>query len=146
MKVQYMKPFYTKVTGNKLRLVFAYQYFSIFDDNDIFFFIPIEGKEIIINLDTHAVENYNEVFVFQRNNRFKRIHIHQLFYMEGFQEQIDEIISNNIAKVVDVVPDEVVNEANELLKEIVEFNKANMIDRLLESKDYDSIVKMRGWF
>lgn len=66
MQVQYMKPFYTKVTGDKLRLVFAYQYFSILKENEIFHFIPIEGKEMIINMKTQQIENLSEVFVFQK--------------------------------------------------------------------------------
>lgn len=70
MQVQYMKPFYTKVTGDKLRLVFAYQYFSILKENEIFHFIPIEGKEMIINMKTQQIENLSEVFVFQKRKSF----------------------------------------------------------------------------
>lgn len=64
IQVQFMKPFYTKMTGTKLRLVFAYQYFSITKDEEVFHFIPIEGKEMIIDLNSMQVENLSEVFVF----------------------------------------------------------------------------------
>ncbi len=56
IQVQFMKPFYTKVTGKTLRLVFAYQYFSIVKDDELFHFVPVEGKEMVINLDTKQIE------------------------------------------------------------------------------------------
>ena len=70
MQVQYMKPFYTKVTGDKLRLVFAYQYFSILKENEIFHFIPIEGKEMIINMKTQQIENLSEVLFSKRKSLY----------------------------------------------------------------------------
>lgn len=137
-----MKPFHTKVTGNKLRLVFAYQYLSILKEGKIFHFIPIEGKEIIINIDTQRIENKNDVFVFQKNNRFIRLHLDELSLIDSFQEQINEIISNATGKRITDVPDEVTVIADKLLEEIVEFNKNNLIDKLLDNKDFNSIAKM----
>ncbi|MEK4122029.1 hypothetical protein [Lysinibacillus sp. FSL K6-0102] len=64
MQVQYLKPFYTKVTGDKLRIVFAHQYLSILRDGLIYHFIPTEDKEIIINLNTQQLENPSDTFVF----------------------------------------------------------------------------------
>ncbi len=142
MQVQYMKPFYTKVTGNKLRLVFAYQYFSILKDSEVFHFIPIEGKEIIIDLDTQQIKNQNEVFVFQKNNRFARLHLYELSFIDSFQEKINEIISNATGKKDVDVPDEVVEIANNLIEEIVAFNKNNLIDKLLDAKDFDGLTKI----
>lgn len=94
MKIEYLKPFYTKVTGNKLRLVFAHQYLSISKDNDIFQFIPIEGKEMIVNLDTEQVENLSQVFVFQKNKRFIRLPLYQLLLITNIHSFINPIIHN----------------------------------------------------
>lgn len=153
MKVQYMKPFYTKVTGNKLRLVFAYQYLSLMENDDIFWFVPIENKEIIINLDNQQIENNYDVFVFQRSNRFKRMHLHQLLMIDGFREQLDEIINISTGKSSisfdsqdDSVPEDVAQDSIKLLDEILEFNIKNAIDMMLDNKDYDGIVRLRGWF
>ena len=49
LSVQRMTPFYTSQEEFQLRLVFAYQYFSIIKGGDVFQFIPSEGKEIVIN-------------------------------------------------------------------------------------------------
>ena len=57
IQVNYMKPFYTKISDTTLKLVFAYQYFSVVKDEELYYFVPIEGKEIIVNLSTRQIEN-----------------------------------------------------------------------------------------
>lgn len=94
MKIEYLKPFYTKVTGNKLRLVFAHQYLTVSKDNEIFHFIPIECKEMIVNLDTEQVENLSEVFVFQKDKRFIRLPLYQLLLITNIHSFINPIIHN----------------------------------------------------
>ena len=97
--VQYMKPFYTKVTGSKLRLVFAYQYFSIMKEDEAFHFIPIEGKEIVVNLNTMQVENLSEVFVFQRGNRFIRLPLYQLLLVSNVHDHLMPLLENAASNV-----------------------------------------------
>ena len=92
--VQFMKPFYTKVSGTKLRLVFAYQYFSITKDDEVFHFIPIEGKEMVVNLNTMQVENLSEVFVFQRGNRFIRLPLYQLLLISNVHDHLMPLLEN----------------------------------------------------
>lgn len=43
--VQLMKPFYTKLEGDRIKLVFAYQYFSVKKDDELFHFIPVEARK-----------------------------------------------------------------------------------------------------
>ena len=57
LSVQRMTPFFTSQEDFHLRLVFAYQYFSIIKGGDVFQFIPSEGKEIVINTKSLQVEN-----------------------------------------------------------------------------------------
>lgn len=96
MQVQYLKPFYTKVTGDKLRLVFAHQYLSILKEGEIYHFIPIEGKEIIIDLQTRQIENTSEVFVFQKGNRFIRLPLYQFSLISDVYNFINPIIHKEI--------------------------------------------------
>jgi|GEM_PF-1902089 len=98
IQVQYLKPFYTKVTGNKLRLVFAFQYLSILNEGEIYHFIPIEGKEMIIDLKTQQIENISEVFVFQKGNRFIRLPLYQFSLITDVYNFINPIIHNEIKK------------------------------------------------
>lgn len=96
IQVQYLKPFYTKVTGNKLRLVFVFQFLSILKDGEIYHFIPIEGKEMIIDLQTQQIENTSEVFVFQKGNRFIRLPLYQFSLISDIYNFINPIIHKEI--------------------------------------------------
>lgn len=98
MQVQYLKPFYTKVTGNKLRLVFAFQYLSILNEGEIYHFIPIEGKEMIIDLKTQQIDNISDVFVFQKGDRFIRLPLYQFSLITDVYNFINPIIHNEIKK------------------------------------------------
>lgn len=138
IQVQFMKPFYTKMTGTKLRLVFAYQYFSITRDDEIFHFIPIEGKEILVDLDTMQVENLSEVFVFQRGNRFIRLPIYQLLLVSNVHEYLKPIIENVSAHVKSSQPEEepkVNEEVEAIVRSLEEHNLARLIDEALASRD-----------
>lgn len=138
IQVQFMKPFYTKKAGTKFRLVFAYQYFSITKDDEIFHFIPIEGKEIVVDLNSMQVENLSEVFVFQRGNRFIRLPLYQLLLISNVHEYLMPIIENVSSHVKMSQNEEVlkVNEEVELIvRSLEEHNLARLIDDALASRN-----------
>ncbi|XKO55961.1 transcriptional regulator [Lysinibacillus fusiformis] len=131
MQVQYMKPFYTKITGDKLRLVFAYQYFSILKENEIFHFIPIEGKEMIINMKTQQIENLSEVFVFQKGNRFIRLPLYQLLLITNVHDHLAPILESATPKQLPLVSTVTVGEIDQLIAEIENKNLDYLIDQAL---------------
>ncbi|AMO31084.1 transcriptional regulator [Lysinibacillus sp. fkY74-1] len=131
MQVQYMKPFYTKITGDKLRLVFAYQYFSILKENEIFHFIPIEGKEMIINMKTQQIENLSEVFVFQKGNRFIRLPLYQLLLITNVHDHLAPILESATPKQLPLVSTVTVGEIDQLIAEIENRNLDYLIDQAL---------------
>lgn len=137
ISVQFMKPFYTKVSGTKLRLVFAYQYFSITKDEEVFHFIPIEGKEIIVNLNTMQVENLSEVFVFQRGNRFIRLPLYQLLLVSNVHDHLMPILETASDHQPNAQPKEV--EANpevvSIIRALEEKNLERLIDYALENRN-----------
>lgn len=137
ISVQFMKPFYTKVSGTKLRLVFAYQYFSITKDEEVFHFIPIEGKEIIVNLNTMQVENLSEVFVFQRGNRFIRLPLYQLLLVSNVHDHLMPILETASDHQQSAQPTEV--EANpevvSIIRALEERNLERLIDYALENRN-----------
>jgi len=148
ISVQFMKPFYTKVSDTKLRLVFAYQYFSIDKDNEIYHFIPIEGKEMIINLNTMQVENLSEVFVFQRGNRFIRLPLYQLLLVSNIYEHLTPILDSvtanlNIETSEEKMPVE--PEILELIYALEDENLSRLIDTALAERNealfYDLILQ-----
>ena len=94
--VNYMKPHSTKRSGKKLRLIFAYQYFAIEKDDEVYHFIPIEGKEIVVNLEYMQVENMSEVFVFQKGNKFLRLPIYQLLLVSDVTNYLNQFTEGHI--------------------------------------------------
>lgn len=135
-----MKPFYTKVAGTKLRLVFAYQYFSITKDEEIFHFIPIEGKEMVVDLNTMQIENLSDVFVFQRGNRFIRLPLYQLLLVSNVHEHLMPILDNASTNVLPATPPvkaEFNEEVESIVRALEEENLARLIDDALAVRDED---------
>jgi len=125
-----LKPFFTKVSGTKLRLVFAYQYLSISKEDLIYHFVPLEGKEILINLQTRQIENLSEVFVFQNGNRFIRMPLYQFVLVSNVMNLIEPYIDN------ETVNETTSTEFNEITNyEVEEIIIRSLIDRALDIGD-----------
>lgn len=138
IQVQFMKPFYTKVNGKTLRLVFAYQYFSIVKDDELYHFVPVEGKEMIIDLDTKQIENLSEIFVFQRGNRFIRLPLYQLLLISNVHEHLSPILekaSNNEDQLNILPSDKEESEVQKMIRHLEEQNLNRLIDKALEMRD-----------
>lgn len=136
LKIRRIEPFYTKRDGDRLKLVFAYQYFSILKDDELFHFIPVEGKEIIINLKTLQIENLSDVFVFQKSSRFIRLPLYQLLLVSNIHDHLQLILSDlelqDETKQAFIAATE---EVRELLVALEESNRLRMIDYALENRD-----------
>jgi len=145
--VQYLKPFYTKVTDNSLRLVFAYQYFSITKDEELYHFIPVDGKEMIINLNTMQIENLSEIFVFQRGNRFIRYPLYQLLVQSDVHDHLMSIIDEAVTQkeTVNLVTCKEESEIDDIITVLEERNLERLIDEALAERNealfYDLVGK-----
>jgi hypothetical protein len=117
-----------------MKLVFAYQYFSIKKDDELFHFIPVEGKEIIVNMTTYQVENLSEVFVFQKGNRFIRLPLYQLLLVSDIHTHLQTILQHNEPEDRETGTD-VKQEANEFISLLEGENLSRMIDYALQTRD-----------
>ncbi|MFS0575851.1 transcriptional regulator [Sporosarcina sp. 179-K 3D1 HS] len=136
LTVQRMKPFLMSQEDFRLRLVFAYQYFSILKGEEVFQFIPSEGKEIVVNLNSLQVENLGEVFVFQRGSRFIRLPLYQLLLISDLHVHLSTILEGVVEIATDsVMPKEVAKEAEGIIVQLEMENKWRMIDFALETND-----------
>ena len=138
LSVQRMTPFFTKKEEFRLRIVFAYQYFSIVKAEELFHFIPSEGKEIIVNMKSMQVENLGEIFVFQRGNRFIRLPLYQLLLISDLHAHLNLILEGSIDVDMEVkveLPVEVVLESRELIAGLEAHYRLRMIDYALETND-----------
>ena len=136
-----MKPFYTKVTSKTMRLVFAYQYLSIVKDEELYHFIPIEGKEIVINLESGQVENLSEVFVFQKGNKFIRMPLYQFFLVSNTMELIKPYIESETVNTPTSAVKEATSNAVEE-SEVEEIILRSLIDRALDIGDEASFMEL----
>lgn len=150
--VQNMKPFYSKLkpSENKLRLVFAYKYFSITKDEEVYQFIPIEGKEMIIDTNTKQVQNLKEVFVFQRGNRFIRLPLYQLLLVSNVQTflkpMIELILAENPMIDNSYITDELETETIELIEQLEYKNLYQAIDDALDSRNEVLFMELTARF
>ena len=134
LSVQRMTPFFTSQEDFRLRLVFAYQYFSIIKGGDVFQFIPSEGKEIVVNMKSLQVENLGEVFVFQRGSRFIRLPLYQLLLISDLNTHLTVILEGALGVETQIETPEIVSlEAAGLIEELEAINRLRMIDYALET-------------
>lgn len=132
--VRRMTPFFTKLEDFRLRLVFAFQYFSIEKGGEVFQFVPTEGKEIVINMKSLQVENLGEIFVFQKDSRFLRLPLYQLLLISDLHKYLNIIVESNVNPNKDAnVSDEVMLEAEEIIATLENDNRSRMIDFALET-------------
>ncbi|VEI05066.1 IDEAL domain-containing protein [Kurthia zopfii] len=136
LKIRRIEPFYTKRDGDRLKLVFAYQYFSILKDDELFHFIPVEGKEIIIDLKTLQIENLSDVFVFQKSSRFIRLPLYQLLLVSNIHDHLQIILNDlELEKETNSAFATINDETKTLMYELEEQNRLRMIDVALDTRN-----------
>ncbi|WP_146552999.1 IDEAL domain-containing protein [Rummeliibacillus sp. SL167] len=141
LEVKRMEPFYTKRDGARLKMVFAYQYFTIVKDEELFHFIPVEGKEIVINLTSLQIENLSEVFVFQKGTRFIRLPLYQLLLVSNIHDHLELILDELELKSGEQLL-EAPSETDLLIVELEDSNRLRLIDQALEQRDKELFYKL----
>lgn len=137
--IKMMKPFYTLQEGNDLKLVFAYQYFSVVKGNEVYQFIPVESNEIRINLKTKQIDNLTDVFVFQRGTRIFRIPLFQLLQISDLVDHLKSITTFYVQQVKSDIEEEQFNEEIDFLEKQ---NIHRLIDKALQEGDRDLFMKL----
>lgn len=134
LSVQRMTPFFTSQEDFRLRLVFAYQYFSIIKGGEVYQFVPSEGKEIVVNMKSLQVENLGEVFVFQRGSRFIRLPLYQLLLISDLHLHLSTILEGTLNIKIEM-PEAVTEEAGKMIEQMEAQHKLRMIDYALETNN-----------
>ncbi|GEN81765.1 hypothetical protein SLU01_00770 [Sporosarcina luteola] len=134
LSVQRMTPFFTSQEDFRLRLVFAYQYFSIIKGGEVYQFVPSEGKEIVVNMKSLQVENLGEVFVFQRGSRFIRLPLYQLLLISDLHLHLSTILEGTLNIKIEM-PEAVTEEAGKMIEQMEAHHKLRMIDYALETNN-----------
>lgn len=137
LHIKLMKPFYTKRENHLIKFVFAYQYFSIMKEKELFHFVPVEGKEIIVNTETYQVENLSEVFVFQKGNRFIRLPLYQLLLVSDIHVHLQSILKDEQVGGGVEIAEEAKQEAQEVIAFLEQENFNRMMDAALSDRNED---------
>src|SRR5699024_2255844 len=83
---------YIKMNSEYIRIILAYQYFSLFINKKVYHFVPIEGQEILVNRRTKKVVNTETKFAFQKGKDVIYITMKKLTSLVDFMDQLEEII------------------------------------------------------
>src|SRR5699024_10777068 len=90
--VKLLKPYYIKMNSEYIRVILAYQYFSLNVNQKVYHFVPIEGQEILVNRKTKQVVNTETKFAFQKGKDIIYITMKKLTSLSDFMDQLEEII------------------------------------------------------
>ena len=142
--VKLLKPYYIKMNSEYIRIILAYQYFSLFINKKVYHFVPIEGQEILINRKTKQVVNTETKFAFQKGKEIIYITMKKLTSLVDFMDQLEEIIKPYYEKSLEVQKQE--NELNEqtelMIKELEVQNIKRLIDKSLDERDIHTFNKL----
>jgi|SRR5690625_2536424 len=133
VSIKLLKPYFIKMNAEYIRIILAYQYFSLLINKKVYHFVPIEGQEILINRKTKQVINTETKFAFQKGKDIIYITIKKLTTLEDFMDQIEQIIKpyyNN-----EIVEEQGCEEVTSLIKELELQNFKRLIDKSLDNND-----------
>jgi uncharacterized protein YpiB (UPF0302 family) len=128
-----LKPYYIKADEQFVRIILAYQYFSVVINKKVYQFIPIEGKEIRINRRTRKVENVGSRFAFQKGKEIIYLTMTELITLPDFLTQLHHIAKPyyNVESEVDKISLEI----ERVMEELEKINIKRLIDKALDERD-----------
>lgn len=137
VSVKLLKPYYIKLNSKYIRIILAYQYFSLLIDKKVYHFVPIEGQEILVNRKTKQIVNTDTKLAFQKGKDITYFTIGKLTSLSDFMDQIEEIIRPYDEKTpLDPKEREQINKQTELIiTDLERENIKRLIDQALDDKD-----------
>src|SRR5699024_1979449 len=122
--VKMLKPYYIKANAQYVRVVLAYQYFSVVINEEVYQFIPVEAKEIRVNRSNKKIENIEARFAFQKGKQIIYMSMTELISLPDFIFQL-HAITKPYFKGEDRESN---NKNDELIKELELLNLKRLID------------------
>ena len=130
-----LKPYYIKTEKNYVRIILAYQYFSVVIKNRVFQFIPVEANEIRLNRKTEKIENIDAVFAFQNGKDIVNVPMAKLITLPDFLEQIQKIGKPYYFKNTHKETEEEQSDNAEIIAALEKANIVRLIDKALDERD-----------
>ncbi|MDY0408949.1 IDEAL domain-containing protein [Virgibacillus soli] len=142
--VKLLKPYYIKTDEQTVRVVLAYQYFTLLINQRVFQFIPIEEKEIRVSRENGKIENIHDRFAFQNGKTVIYMSLVELISAPNFLNHLHSIaqpyIQSEETKSVTLK-----EETEQIIKVLEERNLKRMIDQALDERNkvlFDQLVKL----
>lgn len=148
VSVKLLKPYYIKMNSEYIRVILAYQYFSLFINKKVYHFVPIEGSEILVNRRTKKVVNTETKFAFQKGKEVIYITMKKLTSLVDFMDQLEEIIqpyyeAEETKKSLVVQSEEDLNDVTALIiKELEVQNIKRLVDQALDTHDEEAFHEL----
>lgn len=148
VSVKLLKPYYIKMNSEYIRVILAYQYFSLFINKQVYHFVPIEGQEILVNRRTKKVVNTETKFAFQRGKDVIYITMKKLTSLVDFMDQLEEIIQpyyepeTKDKSLVDQSDKDLNDITALIIKELEVQNIKRLIDKALDAQDEKSFYEL----
>ncbi|MFD2922518.1 IDEAL domain-containing protein [Halobacillus naozhouensis] len=141
LNVKMLKPYYVKEDKRFIRVVLAYQYFSLFIDDELYQFIPKESREIIIDRKRKRVHNVFDIFVFQRGKRIVYVSVADLIALPDFLTHLHSITAPYYKEDVKNIIEEKTDIAA-IIDELEKSNLQRLIDQSLDIRDHDAFTTL----
>lgn len=135
--VKMLKPYYIKMNSEYIRVILAYQYFSLLINSKVYHFVPIEGQEILVNRKTKQVVNTETKFAFQKGKDVIYMTMKKLTSLTDFIDQLETIVRPYYDKSV-MLPlkeDGLNIDTEALIEEMEEQNVKRLIDSAIDQRD-----------
>src|SRR5699024_11801654 len=143
--VKMLRPYYIKADKKHVRVILAYQYFSIFVNEHVYHFIPIDAKEIVIHRKTKKIVNIESKFAFQKGKEIIYISMTKLISLPDFLVQIHALTKTYFIQGRIEHKTKPKNESVNIISELEQLNLERLIDKALDERDADafhSLVKL----
>ncbi|PAV30998.1 hypothetical protein CIL05_04625 [Virgibacillus profundi] len=145
LTVKMLKPYYIKADDSYVRVILAYQYFSVMINKKVYQFIPVEAKEIRINRKTYKVENIDAKFAFQKGKDVVYVTMGELISLPDFLNQLYSIVEPYYVKDINLSKNEQKNEVSDFIDQMERNNVKRMIDIALDERDeeaFNALIKL----
>lgn len=140
--VKMLKPYYMKTDADYVRVVLAYQYFSILIKDELYHFVPIEAREIKINRKTKKIVNVDARFSFQKGKDIIYLRMTDLISLPDFLIQLYFIVESYYAQEKKASENKPSSESEMVIKELEKINIMRAIDRALDDKDEKTFYEL----
>lgn len=137
VSVKLLKPYYIKMNSEYIRVILAYQYFTLLINKKVYHFVPIEGQEILVNRKTKQVINTETKFAFQKGKDVIYITMKKLTSLSDFMDQLDAILRPYYEEaLVSLSNMEKLNDdTSQLIHQLEQENIKRLIDLALDKQD-----------